>query len=72
MNEWISIQTKLPPDDVLVLCIGAKGGMFLGIGRKGYACIGSEDSCYMSVPNSRGGRYATHWMPLPESPKNDK
>jgi len=69
VQGWTSVTKELPPDGLLVLGIGAKGGMFLGIGRKGYAYIGSEDSYYMSIPNSRGGRYATHWMLLPEPPK---
>lgn len=67
MNEWISIIDKLPPDGILVLCIGSKGGMFLGIGRN--SSIGSNGTCFMMVPNCRGGRYVKYWMPLPEPPK---
>ena len=65
-NKWISVEERLPDKDALVLCIGAKGGMFLGFIRSYYEC---QNGAYTYVPNSRGCRYTTHWMPLPEPPK---
>ncbi len=65
--KWIPVSEELPDKDVLVLCIGAKGGMFLGYVR----CMSHADTAYTIVPNSRGGRYTKHWMPLPEPPKEE-
>ena len=66
-NSWIPVTERLPEEDVLVLCIGKKGGMFLG-----YPLSYHDDrSAYTHVPNSRHGRYTTHWMPLPEPPVED-
>lgn len=67
MSEWISVADKLPDKDVLVLCIGKRGGMFLGY--PDYCCDGGR--AYVYVPNDKGCRYATHWMPLPEAPKEE-
>lgn len=69
-NNWIPVTEQLPEPDTLVLCIGKKGGMFLGYPSK-YVRV-SNGSVYCSVPNARGGRYATHWLPLPEPPKEVK
>lgn len=65
-QEWISVEERLPNKDELVLCIGAKGGMFLG-DRLSLYC--DEKSAYAHVPNSNIGRHAVYWMPLPQPPK---
>ena len=66
MSEWISVSERLPEPNTLVLCVGKRGGMFLGEPR----CIFQGDgTAHTYVPNSRGCRYTTHWMPLPEPPK---
>lgn len=68
MSEWIKVKDNLPPIDKLVLCSGSKGGLFLG--STSQSCL--YDNCnyiYVSVPNARSGRHCTHWMPLPEPPK---
>ena len=67
VQKWIPVSERLPERDVLVLCIGAKGGMFLGI----TTCLFSDGTAYFDVPNARRCRFATHWMPLPEPPKGD-
>lgn len=64
--RWISVDERLPEDDALVLCIGKKGGMFLGFIRDYHEIQGGA---YTYVPNARGARYATHWMPLPSAPE---
>lgn len=63
--KWIPVTERLPEKGNLVLCIGKKGGMFLASGMT----LFSDGSCWCSVPNARSGRNATHWMPLPEPPK---
>ena len=66
IQRWIPVTERLPEEDVLVLCIGAKGGMFLGYPRFVYK---DDGFAYTRVPNARGSRHATHWMPLPKAPK---
>lgn len=68
-QEWIDVHDRLPDKDTLVLCVGAKGGMFLGYVRYLY---GDDKTAYVRVPNARGGRYAAFWMPLPEPPKEEE
>ena len=68
IQRWIPVTERLPEEDVLVLCIGAKGGMFLGYPRFVYK---DDGFAYTRVPNARGSRHATHWMPLPEPPKGE-
>lgn len=68
IQKWIPVTERLPEEDVLVLCIGAKGGMFLGYPRFVYK---NDGFAYTRVPNARGSRHATHWMPLPEAPKGE-
>ena len=63
--KWIPVRERLPERDVLVLAIGARGGMFLG------KTLFSDGPAYFIVPNARSCRYATHWMPLPEPPKGE-
>ena len=65
VQKWIPVTERLPEDDVLVLCIGARGGMFLGRSPSRF----SDGSTYFAVPNARSCRYGTHWMPLPEPPQ---
>ena len=63
--RWISVEESLPEVGTLVLCMGAKGGMFLG--EFSFAIDGHP--VYFHVPNARNGRGAKYWMPLPEPPK---
>ena len=65
--KWIPVTERLPEDDVLVLCVGSRGGMFLGRNPN----LFSDGTAYFAVPNARSCRYATHWMPLPEMPKGE-
>lgn len=55
-SGWHRIDDEEPPENVLVICQGQHGGMFLGY----------HVGCgYFNVPNARGGRYAVAWHPLP-------
>lgn len=68
--RWIPVTERLPKPIDPVLCIGTRGGMFIG-----YHCYSIERSMDKSicfrVPNSRRDRYASHWQPLPELPKEE-
>lgn len=66
-NKWIPVTERLPEGGELVLCIGKRGGMFLGYPSKFLSV--SDGSIYCSVPNARSGRHATHWQPLPDPPE---
>ena len=68
VRKWISVKDRLPDKDTLVLCIGSKGGMFLGYVRFLY---GDDTTAYTRVPNSRSSRHTEYWMPLPEPPKGE-
>ena len=59
LGEWRSVDEEKPPKCSMVLCLGNRGGMFLG-----YHVYGS----YFDVPNARSHRRAIAWHPLPELP----
>ena len=66
--KWISVTERLPDSsDEYVLCCGSKGGMFVG-----WAAIKTYDGSgkCTGFQNSGKGRSFTHWMPLPEPPKD--
>lgn len=66
--KWIPVTERLPDSDTeYVLCCGSKGGMFVG-----WAAIKSYDGSgkCTGFQNSGKGRSFTHWMPLPEPPKD--
>lgn len=64
IQKWIPVTERLPGKGELVLCIGQRGGMFLGMSPNLY----SDGSAYFYVPNARSCRYAIYWMPLPKTP----
>lgn len=63
--QWIPVTERLP--DLIheyVLCCGLKGGQFVGWVGTGKIVNGRA----MAFSPDGKGRYATHWMPLPEPP----
>ena len=70
IQQWIPVTKQKAPEEELVLCVGAKGGMFLG--KMSSWRTATDGSLYCSVPNARSGRSATHWMPMPKPPKEAK
>lgn len=63
--EWISVEERLPGSDKYVLCCGSKGGMFVG----SVCDIILADGKVTAFVHGGRGRHITHWMPLPEPPK---
>lgn len=62
--NWISVKDKLPEKDVVVLAIAKSGDMYTA--RLMYNFFHVECEC-------QEGTYihdVTHWMPLPEPPKD--
>jgi len=57
-NEWISVKEKLPPEEELVLLLDC-GEVELGFLANGEFLARRSDT-YTRV---------THWMPLPEDPR---
>ena len=72
--RWISVKDRLPEHDAKCLVCGPKGGMkvaraFLPAVAAAEHWQGDPDTIWWTVVGL--GRYvvATHWMPLPEPPK---
>ena len=62
VQEWISVEDRLPEDQEEVLvCTRSKNG------------IRNIDKGYMAIDHfiHRGCAEVTHWMPLPEQPKGE-
>ena len=62
MNEWISVRDRLPEDQVEVLvATRSKNG------------VRNIDKGYLAIDHfiHRGRAEVTHWMPLPEPPKEE-
>lgn len=79
MTEWISVKDELPPFKTSFL--GTDGGLIFA----SYWCedsdrykVGGWESCYYCGGSSPVGfiedffcsKIITHWMPLPEPPKD--
>lgn len=64
-NQWIPVAERLPEGRTNVLCCGANGGMFVGW-TSGYVFKGKV----RAFVHGGSGRNITHWMPLPEAPKD--
>ena len=59
VQEWISVDDRLPDPPDRAICLDEDGNMMLGT----YTEWGWVFPCYFAHP--------THWMPLPEPPKGE-
>ncbi|MBO7669718.1 MAG: DUF551 domain-containing protein [Oscillospiraceae bacterium] len=64
MAEWISVYDRLPDDGTKCLVCGARGAI-----RVARASVRKQHSWWTVVGTSKFFN-ATHWMPLPEPPKD--
>lgn len=84
MTEWICVKEKYPPLDKAVLATdGKKQHVIFFVKDREQFCSGSGEQCYycggISTVSFEGDPFAhphtkahwsfTHWMPLPEYPK---
>lgn len=67
-HRWIPVTERLPERHKNVLCCGARGGMFVGWFTNISAISDGKTIAYVHGGN---GRYVTHWMLLPEPPKEE-
>lgn len=66
MAEWISVKDRLPENGVYVLVCGPRGGIQLAQMR-GDRC--DHRYIWWKAYGTRKFTTCTHWMPLPEPPK---
>ena len=66
VQEWISVDDRLPEDGVRVLAAHDDGVVRIGICRGCFPAV-------MSKKHEKAFGFAevTHWMPLPEPPKGE-
>lgn len=66
MNEWISVKDRLPEKDVEVLVYTR---------NRFVSTLDHEDIDYLEENGKfhryNGNQYISHWMPLPEPPKEN-
>ncbi|AUY01031.1 DUF551 domain-containing protein [Escherichia coli] len=66
VNEWIACADKMPEDDTVVLVCQEDGITFC-------AEVSGGEFYPDEFPNVPArGREITHWMPMPETPRNGK
>lgn len=63
--NWISVKERLPDRDETVLCHSNKNGGYYFIGYIGYRSGAWCECGAMHIGD------VTHWMPLPEPPKEE-
>jgi hypothetical protein len=70
-SPWHRVEEELPEQHKDVLCMGRKGGCFVGwsIDNADTVKANGYGRAYMHGGNARS---FTHWMPLPEPPKEDE
>lgn len=74
MSEWISVEDRLPNRDCkVIVCAHKIRGGFIKKERfitTAVFCMTMIDKHYFDF-KSNGDGIVTHWMPLPELPKED-
>lgn len=63
--KWIPVTESLPDAHKNVLCCGSKGGQFVG-----WVSNHVANGKALAFVHGGYGRLITHWMPLPEPPKD--
>jgi hypothetical protein len=69
MSEWISVKDRLPVDGEYVLVYAKNGTRRYKIDSAIYCEEKKYHWRFFDIPNYFG-KYITHWMPLPEPPKD--
>lgn len=64
--KWIPVTERLPEMHTKVLCCGIRGGRFIA-----ELTTWGKGNLIWDKRNGRGCPEVTHWMPLPEPPKED-
>ena len=64
--RWVRCKDAVPEPHKNALFCGKKGGMFVGW-TYGYG----EDGVFRAFVHGGNARTVTHWMPLPEPPKEE-
>lgn len=67
-SKWIPVGERLPELNTKVLCCGIKGGRFIAE----LTTWGIEKHLTWDKRDGKGCPTVTHWMPLPEPPKEEK
>lgn len=62
MEEWIRADKRHPKDGQRVICIGKRGGIRI--------CKYNASEIYYNTENQNVVN-PTHWMPLPQPPKEE-
>jgi hypothetical protein len=65
MNDWISVKDRLPDTDYLYIVCRTFAGFQIV-----FAALW-ENKKFISVVKHNPLKYITHWMPLPEPPKEN-
>lgn len=64
--KWIPVTKRLPKDDVRVLVLHDDGVVRIGVSKLGFpAVVGKNNGKPFGITD------VTHWMHLPEAPKED-
>ena len=66
-NGWIPVTERLPEQKTEVLCFSKNAGVFVGTDWVDWP----DGKIMFHLGTSYDWPYATHWMPLPEPPKED-
>ena len=71
MEEWIRVEDRLPEDNVKVLCLGLKGGLFVGYCVHAARAFHREEGL-MELEWYAKGHYCPKviaWVPIPPIPE---